>query len=116
MKRAIEVEVAGQRLAIRSDEGPDYVHQLAALVDAQVEELLGGRPGGNRTRALALVAIQLADQLLREQDLHDRLRTALEGRLERVEGALAAHRRHLDAPSQARAEGTPSAPADPAEG
>lgn len=113
MKRAIEVEVAGQRLAIRSDEGPEYVHQLAELVDAQVAELLGDHHAGNRTRALALVAIQLADQLLREQDLHDRLRTALEERLTRLEATFAAHMRHLEGPARASAE--PAASADPAE-
>ena len=94
MKRAIEVEVAGQRLAIRSDEGPEYIHHLAALVDAQVSELLGAR-GGNQARALALVAIQLADQLLREQDLHDRLRTSLTAQLAQLEAAFSAHQAQL---------------------
>jgi len=98
VKRSIEVEVAGQRLAIRSDEGPEYIQQLAMLVDAQVHELLGNR-GGNQTRALALVAIQLADQLLREQDLHDRLRTSLSAQLGRLETAFAAHHEHVDGPT-----------------
>ncbi len=94
MRRAIEVEVAGQRLVIRSDEGPEYVHELAALVDAQVRELTGPRRG-NLTRALALVAIQLADKLLREQDLHERLRSDLKAQLDRIDAAFCAHQRHL---------------------
>jgi cell division protein ZapA (FtsZ GTPase activity inhibitor) len=96
VKRTVDVEVAGQRLAIRSDEGPEYIAQLAALVDAQVRELTGDRRG-NPTRALALVAIQLADQLLREQDLHDRLRRDLARQLAAIEEADVAHRRSLEA-------------------
>ncbi len=94
MRRAIEVEVAGQHLVIRSDEGPEYVHELAALVTAQVHELTGPRRG-NLTRALALVAIQLADQLLREQDLHGRLRSELQAQLDRIDAAFRALQGHL---------------------
>ena len=94
MQRPIEVEVAGQRLVIRSDESPEYVHTLATLVNAQVRELSGARHA-NLTRALALVAIQLADQLLREQDLHERLRNDLFAQLARIEAALSTHQTHL---------------------
>ncbi|MCB9701451.1 MAG: cell division protein ZapA [Myxococcales bacterium] len=103
-KRSVEVEVAGQRLVIRSDQGAAYVRELASLVDAHLHELVGGRRGEGLQRALVLVAMQLADELLRERDLHRRLRDQVRERLAAIEEAFAEHQRHLAALAAAPAE------------
>ncbi|MGB1017143.1 MAG: cell division protein ZapA, partial [Nannocystaceae bacterium] len=51
MKPPVQIEIAGNKLSIRSDEGPEYVHQLATYVDTHLRELIGNRRGNNVQRA-----------------------------------------------------------------
>ncbi|MEZ4454707.1 MAG: cell division protein ZapA [Nannocystaceae bacterium] len=95
--RSVEVEVAGQRLTIRSDQGPEYVAELAAYVDAQIREIVGERRPSSLQRVIVLVAMQLADELFRERDLSRRMRERVLGRIAALEEAVAAHAAHLDA-------------------
>ncbi len=98
MKRSVQVEIAGQQLTIRSDEGPDYVHQLADYVDAHLRVLSGGRRITNSTglqRVALLVAMQLADELFREKDLHSRFRRRVNDRLLALRHALDEHDQRL---------------------
>jgi cell division protein ZapA len=100
VKRSIQVEIAGQRLTIRSDEGVEYVHELARFVDAQLTELLGApgsRPVTNPQRVALLVAIQLADELFRERDLHRRFRARVTKKLATLRESLDAHEGRLEA-------------------
>jgi cell division protein ZapA len=97
MKHSVEVEIAGQRLTIRSDEGPQYVQELADYVDAQLRQLVpGGRASFNLQRAALLVAIQLADELFREKDLHRQFRQRVAAKLDALELALQDHERRMD--------------------
>ncbi|MCX4245485.1 cell division protein ZapA [Paraliomyxa miuraensis] len=105
MKRSFQVEIAGQRLSIRSDEGPQYVQQLADYVDAQLRQLTQGRRATPSVQRVALlVAIQLADELFRERDLHRRFRARVSDKLAALRQALDAHEtllRGMDAPAEA---------------
>ncbi len=97
VKRAVQVEIAGQSLAIRSDEGPEYVQQLAEFVDGQIRELSAGRRTTvNMGRVALLAALQIADELFRERDLHARFREGVKARLSLIEAAMAEHERRLD--------------------
>ena len=91
MKRSVNVEIAGQSLTIKSDEGPQYVQQLADYVDDKIREIGGGRASYNLQRVALLVAIQLADELLREKDLHRQYKGAVERKVEALRVALEAH-------------------------
>jgi len=98
MKRSFQVEIAGQPLSIRSDEGPQYVQQLADYVDAQLRQLTQGRRSSpSMQRVALLVAIQLADELFRERDLHRRFRARVADKLATLRDALDAHEAHLAA-------------------
>lgn len=111
-KRSVQVEIAGQRLSIRSDEGGQYVQQLADYVDEQIRQLTAGRRGTpSMQRVALLVAIQLADELFRERDLHDRFRSRVTDKLAALREALDVHEGHLQ-PGEPAAE--PSGPAVPA--
>lgn len=97
MKQTVSIEIAGQVLSIRSDEGPEYVQELAEYVDAHLRELGGGRRPYSRERVALLVAMKIADELFREKDLRQRYRAKVEARLEALEVALAAHEAQLSA-------------------
>jgi cell division protein ZapA len=91
VKRSVKVEIAGQELSIRSDEGPEYVQELADYVDAHLRELSGDRRVHSPQRMALLVAIQITDELFREKDLHHRFRSRVQARLQALETALAEH-------------------------
>jgi cell division protein ZapA len=97
VKQSVSVEIAGQNLSIRSDEGPEYVQELADYVDAHLREIGGGRRSYSLQRVALLVAMQIADELFREKDLRQRYRAKVEARLEGLEAALAAHEAELAA-------------------
>jgi len=98
VKRSIQVEIAGQQLTIRSDEGAEYVHQLADYVDAHLRVLSGGRritSQQNLQRVALLVAMQLADELFREKDLHQRFRRRVGDKLDVLRRAIDDHEHRL---------------------
>lgn len=99
MKRSVQVEIAGQTLTIRSDEGPDYVQQLAEFVDGHLQLLSGNkRPSAaSQQRIALLVAMQIADELFREKDLHQRFRRKVHERLLGLRLALDQHEQRLAA-------------------
>jgi cell division protein ZapA len=96
VKRTVQVEIAGQQLSIRSDEGPEYVQELADYVDSLVRELTGGQRTVSPQRVALLVAVQIADELFREKDLNQRFRARVEGRLRALETALHDHEQLLE--------------------
>ncbi|MEZ4430373.1 MAG: cell division protein ZapA [Nannocystaceae bacterium] len=103
MKRSVEVEIAGQRLTIRSDEGPEYVAELAEYVDAHLQAL-GGRKTVSPHRVALLVAMQIADELFREKDLHYRLRHRVGQKLQDLRAAVGEHEARLAALEAAPAQ------------
>ncbi len=96
--RSVQVEIAGQQLSIRSDETPEYVGELADFVDAHLRRLAVGTKVAVPQRLALLVAMQLADDLFRARDLHDRFRAQVQGRLEALEAALSEHQTLLSEP------------------
>lgn len=99
MKQSVEVELAGQRLVIRTDEGPAYVQELADYVDAHLKQLAGNasRSTLNVQRLALLVAIAMADELFREKDLHRRFREQITAKLQALDVALGEHARRIEA-------------------
>lgn len=110
MKRSVQVEIAGQLLTIRSDEGADYVQELAEYVDGHLRILSGGRrpTAQNAQRIALLVAMQIADELFREKDLHQRFRRKVHERLLALRRALDEHEQRL-----ASVEAAKEAPGEP---
>ena len=89
--RRVDVEILGQRYAIRSEAPPDYVRQLVAYVEKRVQEIRGDAPGQDTTKVLVLTALDLTDELLRlrdEQGKGDIDITARLGQLIKLLGAV----------------------------
>ena len=64
----IEVEILGQKYAIRSEASPEYVRELAAYVEERVAAIRGPSTGHDPARLLALAAIYITDELFRLRD------------------------------------------------
>ena len=64
VQHRVSVEIMGDRYTIRGDARPDYIAEVAGMVDGRMRELSGGKAGISRTRLAVLTAINLADELL----------------------------------------------------
>ncbi len=71
--KRVDVEILGQRYAIRSEAPPDYVRQLVAYLETRVGEIRGGAAGQDPVKFLVLAALDITDELFRLRE--DRTRS-----------------------------------------
>lgn len=77
----VELTLLGQTLTIRTDAGPDYVRSLARLVEGRVAD--AARAGvQDPWKAMALAALDIADELCREREGAARRDDDLDARLQ----------------------------------
>lgn len=94
MKHNVTLEIAGTRFRLVADADDSHLQRLAALVNDRVEELKSKTSRvASPAQLLALVALELADDLLcaqeRENRLRDLTRTAVVGAIERIDRRIA---------------------------
>ena len=70
MTKTTEVEIYGQRYAIRGDADDAYVRQLAGFVDGQMRHLAAGMNTTTPSRLAVLTALNLAHQLFEAEKKH----------------------------------------------
>ena len=63
--KRVDVDILGQRYAIRSEAAPDYVRQLVTYLEARVSEIRGDTAGKDPTKLLVLAALDITDELFR---------------------------------------------------
>lgn len=82
--RDVTVSIYGQRYTLRSEADPDQLREVAADVDARMREAagLGGNLGADRIAVL--VALNLADELVRERDAHAEERAEVQAHTGRI--------------------------------
>ena len=63
----VELTLLGQKLSLRSEAAPEYLHSLAAFIEERVASL---QRGGIRDplKALSLAALDMADELHRTRE------------------------------------------------
>ena len=88
MKRSVTVEVAGQKLTLRTDAGEEYLHALAAFVNDKIAEVKTSTRTFS-THALAiLAALNIADELFQARDQaqkeKDELRKRVRDKAQRI--------------------------------
>lgn len=78
-KKAIDVVIGPQKLTLRTDEDPERVKRIAELVSCRLSEVLpSGQPVSHQV--LLLVAMNLAEDLLRHQEEAGRFKTEVRSR------------------------------------
>ncbi len=93
MTESIEVDVYGQRLALRPIEDESYAHELARYVEGQMQTIAHGATAPTPIKVAILAAMNIADQLFRQE----RRRQAGEAEVERrAEGLLQCIDSHLE--------------------
>jgi cell division protein ZapA len=71
MKKALEVEILGQKLTISSDAEEGYMLQVAGYVDGKMQELLQAPKPIARSNVAILAALNIADEYHRLKDAHE---------------------------------------------
>ena len=80
MKNKVVVTIGGREYTMVAAEDEGYVQRCAALVDKQLRDIMGGRL--SQADAAVLVAMNVADQYLKEQEASENLRRQLKEGLE----------------------------------
>ena len=93
MTESIEVDVYGQKLVLRPIEDESYAHELARYVEGQMQVIARGTTATPPLKVAILAAMNIADQLFRQE----RRRQAGEAEVERrAEGLLDCIDSHLE--------------------
>ena len=83
-KRSVVLDVAGQRLSVRTDRDESFLHELAGYVGEQVDALKAAAPQAGMDKVCLLVALQIADELLAEREHVKGLQEEIEARSQRM--------------------------------
>ena len=76
-KQNTTVRVAGKEYTLVSSDSPEHMHRVAAFVDRQLSEIIYASRVPASSAAI-LLAINMADELMKAQDENARLRHEVE--------------------------------------
>jgi cell division protein ZapA (FtsZ GTPase activity inhibitor) len=71
MKRALDVEILGQKFTISSDAEEGYMLKVAGYVDEKMQELLRSSKPVVKSNIPMLAALNIADEYHRLKDAHE---------------------------------------------
>lgn len=77
MKKALDVEILGQKITISSDADEDYMLKVAGYVDEKMQELMRSSKPVARGNVAMLTALNIADEYYRLKDAHETILTRL---------------------------------------
>ena len=77
MKKALDVEILGQKLTISSDAEEGYMLKIAGYVDEKMQELARSVKPIARSSIPMLAALNIADEYHRLKDAHETILTRL---------------------------------------
>jgi cell division protein ZapA (FtsZ GTPase activity inhibitor) len=71
MKRALDVEILGQKFTISSDADETYMLKVAGYVDGKMQELLRSSKAAAKPNIGMLAALNIADEYHRLKESHE---------------------------------------------
>ena len=71
MKKALDVEILGQKFTISSDAEEGYMLKVAGYVDDKMQELMQAAKPVAKTNVAMLAALNIADEYHRLKDTHE---------------------------------------------
>lgn len=89
MKRALDVEILGQKLTISSDAEESYMLKVAGFVDEKMQELSRSTRPINKSNIAVLAALNIADEYHRLRETHESILIRLNQLSKRLSATLA---------------------------
>lgn len=84
MKKAVEIEIMGERITLRTDAEENYVRNVAGYVDRKMQEVQKStRPAAKASIAM-LAALNIADEYQKLKDHYDAMSHRLDVLLKKV--------------------------------
>ena len=71
MKKALDVEILGQKFTISSDAEEGYMLRVAGYVDGKMQELMQAAKPVAKSNVAMLAALNIADEYHRLKDTHE---------------------------------------------
>ena len=71
MKKALDVEILGQKFTISSEAEEGYMLKVAGYVDAKMQEFMQASKPVGKSNVAMLAALNIADELHRLKDSHE---------------------------------------------
>ena len=84
----VEVEIFGDTYHVRGDSDPEYLQELAALVDEKMQEVAAQVKTVDRTKIAILAALNVADDLVQARGDQGGGTEAIAGKLSKLTGDL----------------------------
>jgi len=78
MKKALDVEILGQKLTISSDAEENYMLKVAGYVDGKMQELMRSSKPVAKANVAMLAALNIADEYHRLKDTHESILNRLD--------------------------------------
>ena len=78
MKKALEVEILGQKLTISSDAEEGHMRRVAGYVDGKMQELMRASKSLAKSNVATLAALNIADEYHRLKDSHEAILSRLD--------------------------------------
>lgn len=75
---SIEVDILGQKYTIKGDAPEEYIKKLAAFVDLKLKEVHNSAPNIAPRKAAILAALNIADELHRLREEHEKATQEIE--------------------------------------
>jgi cell division protein ZapA len=88
MKKALDVEILGQKFTISSDAEEGYMLKVAGYVDGKMQELMQATKPVAKSNVAMLAALNIADELHRLKDSHDAILNRLDQLSKRISTTL----------------------------
>lgn len=83
MKQTINVTILGQDYTLKASEESGYVEKIAAQVDKEIDSVIRAS-GASHLKGAVLAAMNISDQLYKEQQAADELRSQMKERGEEI--------------------------------
>ncbi len=78
MKKALDVEILGQKFTISSDAEEGHMLKVADYVDGKMQELMRASKPVAKSNVAMLAALNIADEYHRLKDTHEAILTRLD--------------------------------------
>jgi cell division protein ZapA len=88
LNKGTQVQIFGQVYHLRGSEDPEHARRVAQLVDARMNQIADQMATADSFRVAVLAALHIADEFLRLQQQHERFKTQVAARSDRLVSLL----------------------------
>lgn len=83
---SVEISILGQKYTIKGDAHEDYIKNLAAYVEEKLQEIHAGNPNITPLKASILASLNIADELHKLREDHNRAAQTIEEKADVLSG------------------------------